>query len=171
MPITRQDVNEDITAKITGKTIAKSITPTEDGANRVLMMDYVDQEIKTKTLKTTIIPSEVRTLNTIPKTILTNSGSEKILYPISVYIVKRAGNGYTMSSRNFAIRNQNNDDVALFDGYSINQSGVNFIQVPINLSHGRLGALYSNYTLEADQAISGGDGDLDVYVTYVEITL
>lgn len=45
MPITRQDVNEDITAKITGKTIAKSITPTEDGANRVLMMDYVDQQV------------------------------------------------------------------------------------------------------------------------------
>lgn len=44
MPITRQAVTDDITAKISGKTTAKSITPTEDGANRELMMNYVDQE-------------------------------------------------------------------------------------------------------------------------------
>lgn len=44
MPITRQDVNDDITAKISGKTTAKSITPVEDGANRELMMNYLDQE-------------------------------------------------------------------------------------------------------------------------------
>lgn len=45
MPIKRQDVNDDITAKVTGKTLAKSFSNIEDGANRVLMMDYVDQEI------------------------------------------------------------------------------------------------------------------------------
>lgn len=44
MPITRQDVSDDITAKISGKTISRSINPVEDGANRELMMNYVDQE-------------------------------------------------------------------------------------------------------------------------------
>jgi len=45
MPITRIQVNTDISTKITSKTTAGSLTNTEDGANRVLMMDYVDQEV------------------------------------------------------------------------------------------------------------------------------
>ena len=48
MPITRQDVNDDIVAKISGKTTARSINPIDDGANRELMMDYVDQQAPNK---------------------------------------------------------------------------------------------------------------------------
>jgi len=43
--MTRADVNTDISTKITSKTAAGSFTNTEDGANRVLMMDYVDQQV------------------------------------------------------------------------------------------------------------------------------
>jgi len=42
--MTRTDVNNDIASKITSKTAALSLSNVEDGANRVLMMDYVDQE-------------------------------------------------------------------------------------------------------------------------------
>ncbi len=61
MTITRQDVNDDITAKISGKTIAKSITPVEDGTNRFLIMDYVDQETSGMSGAVTLssIPSEL----------------------------------------------------------------------------------------------------------------
>jgi len=46
--MTRADVNTDISTKITSKTAAGSLDNTEDGANRVLMMDYVDQLIPYK---------------------------------------------------------------------------------------------------------------------------
>jgi len=42
--MTRADVNNDINSKITSKTTSGSLTNTDDGANRVLMMDYVDQQ-------------------------------------------------------------------------------------------------------------------------------
>lgn len=41
---TRIEVNTDIRDKVTSKTSPGSFTNTEDGANRMLMMDYVDQE-------------------------------------------------------------------------------------------------------------------------------
>jgi len=44
MPITRQDVLDDIASKITDKVAAGSLTNAEDGANRELMLDYIDQE-------------------------------------------------------------------------------------------------------------------------------
>jgi len=46
--MTRADVNTDISTKITSKTAPGSFTNSEDGANRILMMDYVDQLIPYK---------------------------------------------------------------------------------------------------------------------------
>jgi hypothetical protein len=43
--MTRQNVLDDITSKITSKTTAGSLSNIEDGANRVLIMDYIDQEV------------------------------------------------------------------------------------------------------------------------------
>lgn len=42
---TRIQVEDDIASKITNKTAAGSLTNTDDGANRVLMLDYIDQEV------------------------------------------------------------------------------------------------------------------------------
>lgn len=42
MPVTRQQVSDDIASKITSKTIAKSISNVDDGANRELILDYID---------------------------------------------------------------------------------------------------------------------------------
>jgi len=49
--MTRTDVNNDITSKITSKTAALSLSNIDDGANRVLMMDYVDQQVDFKIYK------------------------------------------------------------------------------------------------------------------------
>jgi len=68
--MTRTDVNNDITSKITSKTAAGSLTNIDDGANRVLMMDYVDQEIKSKTVKRTITHLELLDIFTTPIVVL-----------------------------------------------------------------------------------------------------
>lgn len=44
MPITRQNVLDDIASKITDKTAAGSLSNVEDGANRELILNYIDQE-------------------------------------------------------------------------------------------------------------------------------
>jgi len=49
--MTRTDVNNDIASKITSKTAALSLSNVDDGANRVLMMDYVDQQVDFKVYK------------------------------------------------------------------------------------------------------------------------
>ena len=46
---TRAEVLSDIASKITDKTAAGSLTNTDDGANRVLILDYIDQQAPTKT--------------------------------------------------------------------------------------------------------------------------
>jgi len=68
--MTRAEVNNDINSKITSKTTAGSLTNIDDGANRVLMMDYVDQQAPIKvadvlTLSTTpqVLPYDVNSLS------------------------------------------------------------------------------------------------------------
>ena len=46
---TRAEVLADIASKITDKTAAGSLTNTDDGANRVLILDYIDQQAPIKT--------------------------------------------------------------------------------------------------------------------------
>jgi len=92
--MTRTDVNNDITSKITSKTTAGSLTNTEDGANRVLMMDYLDQETGGTSGAVTLsgTPSE------LPYTINSCSFSGGIAYLPSVekigkqiYVIATAG--------------------------------------------------------------------------------
>jgi len=68
--MTRAEVNNDINSKITSKTTAGSLTNIDDGANRVLMMDYVDQQVPIKvadvlTLSATpqVLPYDVNSLS------------------------------------------------------------------------------------------------------------
>jgi len=68
-PITRAQVSTDITNKITGKTAPESLSNIEDGANRELMMNYVDQETSkdsgTVTLSgtTQVLPYKINSCN------------------------------------------------------------------------------------------------------------
>lgn len=48
---TREEVLADIEAKITDKTPSDKVQNTEDGANRVLIMDYIDQEVDSVSVK------------------------------------------------------------------------------------------------------------------------
>jgi len=81
--MTRTDVNNDIASKITDKTAALSLSNVEDGANRVLMMDYVDQQAPEKTagsISATNVspyPELTNSLNTID----TSGASDKVVLP------------------------------------------------------------------------------------------
>jgi hypothetical protein len=73
--MTRADVNTDITNKITSKTVAGSLTNTDDGANRVLMMDYVDQQVDWKTYK-----AKLSNPSNITATVLKNDTGKTFTY-------------------------------------------------------------------------------------------
>jgi len=172
--MTRADVNNDINSKITSKTTSGSLTNTDDGANRVLMMDYVDQEVKAKVLKTTITEAQVLQLFTTPITILDSSEVGKVKYPTNVYIKRNAGTSYTLASSSFLVINDfstamsgnlNPNPLASASvGYF--QSAINVVQ---NLSGGDKNLLYKLQASTGNP--TAGTGDLDVYVTYVEINL
>lgn len=127
MPITRQDVNNDITAKITGKTTAKSINPTEDGANRVLMMDYVDQQAPIKT------QASITATNISPYPELTNSlniidttgSSDKVVLPTTNVIGKEILVFAANNANAFSVRgNQSGTAVLSPNGVSSQSSSV-----------------------------------------------
>ena len=173
MPITRQDVTDDIVAKISGKTTAKSITPTEDGANRELMMDYVDQEIKTKIVKTTITESQILQLFTTPITILDSTDTGKVKYPINIYVKRTSGSPYTLSSALFYVINDNDYNMnSTIIANPIAVPGVGYFQSFIGVVQDNASEKNSFYKLKAGVGNpTGGTGDIEVYVTYVEITL
>ena len=174
MPITRQDVNEDITAKITGKTIAKSITPTEDGANRVLMMDYVDQNIATKVLKTTITTTQVLDLFTTPITVLDSSNPLTIKLPLNIWIQRQPGTAYSLGASSFSLINDSGSAVSgNLNPNPLGSSAIGFFTSAFTIQQNYSGVDRNNlYKLKAQGSNpTGGTGDLDVYVTYIEITL
>lgn len=94
--MTRQDVLNDIAAKITSKTTAGSLSNIEDGENRELMLDYIDQEVTFKVLKRTLTHNEILNIFTNPVTLIPATAG-KIFLPKDIFIkyVDNAGWGST----------------------------------------------------------------------------
>lgn len=171
--MTNTQVKTQIDTDITNKTSVKSISPLNVGSNIKKVIDYIDQEVKIKILKITITESQILQLFTTPITILDSTEAGKVKYPTNVYIKRNTGTAYTLATTSFSVINDlntvmsgnlNPNPLANTDGYF--QSEINVVQ---NLSGG-----YSNafYKLRANSGNpTGGTGDIDVYVTYVEITL
>jgi hypothetical protein len=128
----------------------------------------------TKVAKTTITTAQVLSLYTTPITILDSSETGKVKVPISVYIKRNAGTSYTLASSSFSIindfesqMNSNlNPNPLISSGVGYFQSAINVIQ---NLSGGEKNLLYKLQASTGNPTL--GTGDLDVYVTYFEITL
>jgi hypothetical protein len=172
--MTRQNVLDDITAKITGKTTAGSLSNIEDGANRVLIMDYIDQEVKSKVLKTTITGAQVLQLFDTPITILDSSESGKVKYPTNVYVKRNTGTAYTLASASFSVINDFSTAMSgNLNPNPLSSTSVGFFQSEINVVQNLSGSDKNVlYKLKANTGNpTVGTGDLDVYVTYIEITL
>jgi len=174
---TRAEVSADITAKITSKTAAGSLSNVDDGANRELILDYIDQEVggKVKTLKTTITSAQMLALFSTPVTILTNTTAGVIKQPSSVYIVYRAGStGYYQESYylNVIREDTGSNLVSLASGY-LSEASNAYSQAALGNPMYLSGSIRNNsYLLKANTSNpTSGDGELDIYVTYIEITL
>jgi len=173
MAITRQDVNDDILAKISGKTTAKSLSNIEDGANRELMMDYVDQEVRTKIAKKTITHAELLALMTTPIELIP-AISGKLYFPIhflfkyidnlgwgnsgSPWIVKLAGQSISSFSTQIGSSSVTEQTIAALGG-NLSTTG-SFFNQALTLT------ATSNPTTPTDPNTT-----VEVYVTYYEITL
>jgi hypothetical protein len=127
----------------------------------------------TKVLKTTITTAQVLQLFTTPITILNSNDPLTVAYPINVYVKRKTGTAYTLAASSFSVINDfgtaltsnlNPNPLANTDGYF--QSVISLSQ---NLSGGDKNVLYKLKANTGNPTL--GTGDLDVYVTYVEITL
>lgn len=129
----------------------------------------------TKVLKTTITSAQVLQLFTTPITILNSSNPLTVAYPINVYIKRNIGDPYTLVNNSFSIINDFGTTMTgnLNPNPLVNTEG--YFQVAISLSQNFSGSGAYKNTLYKLRANTGdptlGTGDLDVYVTYVEITL
>lgn len=129
----------------------------------------------TKVVKTTITSAQVLQLFTTPITVLNSNNPLTIAYPINVYIKRKTGTAYTLAANSFSIINDfgtvmtgnlNPNPLANTEGYF--QSAITLSQ---NLSGSGVvkNSLYKLKANTGDPTL--GTGDLDVYVTYVEITI
>ena len=165
------------------KTITLQL-PTTVSANRVQSLPDADGTIAltsditgaqvTKVLKTIVTSAQVLQLFTTPITVLPTASSGKVNVPINIHIKRNSGTAYTLNTIAFT----------LLDGLNIDtQTQIN----PNPLTNTSAG--YMNNTIYLADSVSGststgpyklkanggnptlGTGDLDVYVTYIEITL
>jgi hypothetical protein len=129
-----------------------------------------------KVVKTTITQAQILQLFTTPVAILESLETGKAKMPINI-LCKRSGTGtnYTIASNQFALYSNSGSTYTLSLNNNILTSNipvsyVNFsanantqISTAIDAESYRLGCYSSNPT--------GGTGDMDVYVTYIEVPL
>lgn len=124
-----------------------------------------------KIQKTTITTAQVLSLFTTPITILDSSEIGIIKIPFSFYIKRNIGNLYVTTS-SFKIVADSLSTIATLNSSIMNNNTNGFVQVSgtvqVNSSSQEKVNLYK---IKLDSDPTGGTGDLDVYVTYIEITL
>jgi hypothetical protein len=128
----------------------------------------------TKILKTTITSAQVLQLFTTPITILNSNNPLTVAYPINVYIKRNAGDAYTLATNSFSVINDFGSTMtANLNPNPLGSTSVGYFQSAItiaqNLSGGDKNVLYKLRANVGNPTL--GTGNLDVYVTYVEITL
>lgn len=127
----------------------------------------------TKVLKTTITSAQVLNLFTTPITILNSNNPLTLAYPLNVYVKRNAGDAYTLAVNTFNVINDLGIPLCNMNPNPLVNTTVGYFQAPVltnqNLSGGNKNSLYKLRASTANP--TGGTGDLDVYVTYVEFAL
>lgn len=170
----KSNIDTDITNKIT----VSSINPPHVGNSIKQVIDYVDQEIDTitpiqKTIKRTLTSAEILNLFTTPielvpaitgKLLVPQFLHQKYNHNTTAYTISglfRLGLGtISFAPINFTPVVTSADNAQGLTNFSINQStsGLTYQNLPIVV-----GATTANP--------ASGDGTLDLYLTYLEITL
>jgi hypothetical protein len=125
-----------------------------------------------KVQKTTITTAQVLQLATTPITVLNSDNPLTYKYPINVYIKRNEGDAYVVVGNIFVVNSAGLTLTSNLNSSPMLSSQVGFIQSVVsatqNLSGDTKNALCK---LTMGSNPSAGTGDLEVYVTYMEITL
>jgi len=182
-PITRLQVNAEINNKIRNKSASDKVNNVEDADSRILMMDYVDQEIAAipagpgsviveKVVKKSITSAELLNIANNPNIILVQAVPGAILYPTSIIIRYIAGaNPYT-NNPVLSVRLDNHSVASISTTFTTSWDIENFqlLFLTFNFSSGDTKE-NKPLTIGSTTNFIGGDGVADVYITYKEITL
>lgn len=127
-----------------------------------------------KVQKTTITTAQVLDLFTTPITVLDSSNPLTIKLPINIWVQRKAGTAYTLATASFLLVNDLGSNVTgNLNPNPLGSSDIGFFTSAYTITQN--GAGYDRnvlYKLKASTGNpTGGTGDLDVYVTYIEITL
>lgn len=134
----------------------------------------VSSPIVTGVEKTTITSAQILQLYTTPIVILDSSEAGKVKYPTNVYVKRHAGNAYTLVNNSFSILNDMDTQMsANLNPNPLANTSTGYFQSEVNVDQNLSGGdKCTYYVLKANSGNpTNGTGDIDVYVTYVEITL
>lgn len=171
--MTRVELNTFVDSQVTNKTAPNSLSPTNEGDAIKAVADYVDQQVISKSIKRTLTSAEILALFTTSVEIVP-AVTGKLLVPqflfqkynhnTTAYTTSglfRLGLGtISFAPINFTPVVTSADNAQGLTNFTYNQSasGLTYQNLPIVV-----GATTANPTL--------GDGTLDLYLTYLEITL
>lgn len=171
--MTSTQIKDNINADITSKTAPNSISRSDVSTNLVDIVDYVDQEVVSKTIKVTISHDELLALNTTPKEILP-AVSNKAYLPshICLKYINNSGwgtsgspwlvkiNGATLSSLSIQIGGGSvKEELRLASTGNTTTTDTFFNQALVLQSTANLASPSDNTTT------------VDVYLTYFEVTI
>lgn len=132
------------------------------------------QESVVKVLKTTITSAQILTLFDTPITVLDSTDPETIKLPINIWCQRQPGNAYSLASASFLLVNDAGGNVTgNLNPNPLTGTDIGFFTSAYTITQNLAGGDRNNlYKLKASTGNpTGGTGDLDVYVTYIEITL
>lgn len=175
---TSAQIKASIDTNITNKTQPQSINNTTVGADIKSVIDYVDQEIDTitpiqKTIKRTLTSAEILNLFTTPIE-LVPAISGKLLVP--QFLFQKYNHNTTAYTTSGLFRlglGTPNFGISAFGAVitsADNSQGLNNFVYAQSTS----GLIYQNLPIVVGATIANpasGDGTLDLYLTYLEITL
>lgn len=128
----------------------------------------------TKVQKTTITSAQVLDLFTTPITVLDSSNPLTIKLPINIWVQRKAGTAYTLAAASFLLVNDFGSNVSgNLNPNPLGGADIGFFTSYYNITQNAAGVDRNVlYKLKASTGNpTGGTGDIDVYVTYIEITL
>lgn len=198
---TNIQVKADIDTDITSKTLPNTVTNTNVGARMKSVVDYAVQElalkqnsdelstvaisgeyddltgkptIVTKVLKTTITSAQILALFDTPITVLDSSNPETIKLPLNIWCQRQPGTAYTLAAASFLLVNDAGGNVSgNLNPNPLTGTDIGFFTSAYSITQNLAGGDRNNlYQLKASVGNpTGGTGNIDVYVTYIEITL
>lgn len=159
-----------IDTEITNKTVAKSITKLNVADNMKDIVDYVDQQddLSVKVKKVQLTSSEILNIFTTPKELIAGI-SGKIIQPLNI-VFKYNFNTIAYSGGNWKV-NINNNLFTVASTINTNHDTIQSQLVINTYNDDAINIISNSLKLSMNSNPTLGDGTVDVYVTYIEITL